>query len=272
MGGAQLVVLVLVGQGDEGQEALVARGLGAVLQVPQAQQVVHPVAGLLDVAVEHGAVGGQALAVAEGGGVQVDLGVLLADADLLAQFLVEDLGAAAGAALQARGHAAVQEGLGAEARDAGVVVHLDHGEDLEVDGREARLDLGEQVLEVVDLQLRVVARGHVQLADPSVLGLLQLGDDLLGREGVGPGVAGLGLEGAELAVGEADIGVGQPAAHHVVGGPAVLLEPHMVGHGADAREVGALVEQQAVVVGQAFAAQHLVRQGQQARVADLRRE
>jgi len=133
-----------------------------------------------------------------------------------------------------------------------------------VDGGEAGLDLAEQILEVVDLQLRVVARGHVQLADARVLGLLQLPDDVLGGEGVGPGVAGLGLEGAELAVGVADVGVGEAAAHHVVGGPAVHLEPHLVGHGPHAGEIRRVVEQQAVLEAQALPAQHLLRQGQQA--------
>ena len=108
----------------------------------------------------------------------------------------------------------------------------------------------------------------MQLADPRVLRLLQLGDDLLGGQRVGPRVAGLGLEGAELAVGVADVCVREPTADHVVGRPAVLLEPNVVGQGPHAREVRRLVEQQPILEAQALATQYFVRQGEQARVTN----
>jgi len=50
----------------------------------------------------------------------------------------------------------------------------------------------------------------------------------------------------------------------------MFLEAHMVGHGAHPVEIGCLVEQQAVFETQPLAAQHLVRQGQQARIANPR--
>ena len=52
----------------------------------------------------------------------------------------------------------------------------------------------------------------------------------------------------------------------------MFRQPHVVGHGAHTREVRGVVEQQAILESQAVPAKHLVRDGQQARIADFRME
>jgi hypothetical protein len=58
----QLVVIGVVGEWDEGEEPA-----GVVLQPAQGFKVLHPVRRRLDVAIEHGAVGGDAELVGERG-------------------------------------------------------------------------------------------------------------------------------------------------------------------------------------------------------------
>ena len=83
-------------QRDEGLEAA-----GFILQLAQADQVVDAVVRLVDMAVEHGGVGVQAKAVGSSMDVEPAFGRGLGPADLLADFGMEDLGAAAGQAAQA---------------------------------------------------------------------------------------------------------------------------------------------------------------------------
>ena len=68
---------------------------GFILQLAKPDQVVDPVLGLVDVAVEHGGVGVQAQPMGRPMDVEPAFGRRLGAADLLANFGMEDLGAAA---------------------------------------------------------------------------------------------------------------------------------------------------------------------------------
>ena len=83
-------------QRDEGLEPA-----GLVLELAEPDQVVDPMLGAVDVAVEHGGVGVQAEPVGRAVDVEPALGRGLGAADLLADFGMEDLGAAAGQAAEA---------------------------------------------------------------------------------------------------------------------------------------------------------------------------
>ena len=89
-------------QRDEGDEAV-----RLVLKGAELHQMVGAVLIVLDVAVEHGAVGAQAQLVRLAGGFQPLVAIDLVVADDAADALVEDLGAAAGQRI----HAGVAQAL-----------------------------------------------------------------------------------------------------------------------------------------------------------------
>ena len=113
-------VVGVEGQRDEGLEAA-----GLVLELAEPDQVVDPVLGLVDVAVEHRRVRVQAELVGRPVDVEPDLGRRLGAADLLADLGVEDLGAAAGQAAQAGVDQLLQDLADREPGDLGEELDLD---------------------------------------------------------------------------------------------------------------------------------------------------
>ena len=91
-----VVVLRLIGQRDEADEAV-----RLVLQVAQLAQVIHAVGERLDVAVEHGAGAAPPQPMPGAMDVEIFLGGFLALGDRGADFLAEDLRAAAGERIEA---------------------------------------------------------------------------------------------------------------------------------------------------------------------------
>src|SRR5271166_6687348 len=87
---SKIRIVGMEGQGDERLEPS-----GFVLQLAQPDQVVDPVRGALDVAVEHGGVGVQAQSVSGAVNVKPGLRRRLGAADLLTHFGMKDLGPAA---------------------------------------------------------------------------------------------------------------------------------------------------------------------------------
>jgi len=109
----------------------------------------------------------------------------------------------------------------------------------------------------------------VQFADPQVFRLLQLANDVLGAEHVSPGIARFGLEGAELAMGVADVGIGEAATHHEIGLETVLLQANLMRHGPDAGQIRALIEQKAVLKGKTLSPLNLPADRQQTDIAEV---
>ena len=92
----QAGVVGMEGQRDEGLEAA-----GLVLQLAQADQVVDPMIGVFQMAVEHRGVRAQAQPMGRAVDVDPAAGVGLVLADLVAHLGMENLGPAAGQAAQA---------------------------------------------------------------------------------------------------------------------------------------------------------------------------
>ena len=177
-----------------------------VLQRAQAHQVVGAVLVVLDVAVEHGAVGAQAQLVRRARGLDPLVAVDLVIADDAPHALVEDLGAAAGQRI----HAGVAQALqGLADGDLGAprqVGDLHHREGLQVHLREALLQAAQHLAEPVQRQFRMQAADDVELGDRFAPAFAGAVPDLFERHGVGLGIAHALAEGAQAATGHADVG------------------------------------------------------------------
>ncbi len=225
-----------------------------VLQLAEADEVVDAVVGLLDVAVEHRAVGAEAQLVGRAVDFEPAAGVGLVFADLVADLGMEDFGAAAGQA--------------AEAGFDHVFEHLADGffgqpaEPIDFDGRpglEVQLGIG-VVQQADDVDVPVVLPLVVQAADDVHLGAAVLdrlgaaGEDLLVAHHVALRVAQVGAERAEHAAIDADVRGVEVRVDVVVGEVAVLALADEVGQLAEfgQRHVGPL-EHEAVVERQPLA-------------------
>ena len=139
---------VVVGVKRQRNEGLKAARL--VLQRAQAQHVVDPLLGRLDVAVEHGAVRAQPHLVGHPVNLQPLVGVALVVADLLPHAGREDLGAAAGERIEPRRPQRLQHPFDRHPELLGEVEDLHRGEGLEVDARLDSLQAGEKVGVIVE--------------------------------------------------------------------------------------------------------------------------
>ena len=105
------------------------------------------------------------------------------------------------------GGAQAREGLvRLDPRDVGDVQDLRGRQGVQVD-RVARLDVAEEVLVPLDPQVGVVAALQEQRGAAQVERLLDLAEDHRLRQDVALGVHGRPVEGAEVAVGDAEVGV-----------------------------------------------------------------
>jgi hypothetical protein len=180
-------------------------------------------------------------------------GVALEAADAMAHLVVEDLGAAARDAVQARVAQPGDRVPDGEAADFGDVQDFGGGEAVQVNLK-ALLDRAQQILVPLDLQVRVESALHEDAGAAQLDGLLDLlEDDFLGQD-VALGVAQRAVEGAEGAVLAAKVGVVDVAVDDV-GDHAFGMQapPDGVGSHADADEVG-IFEQ----IDGFFVAQHVL--------------
>jgi len=138
------------------------------------------------------------------------LGLALEAGDAMADFVVEDFGAAAGDGVEAGIAEAGDSVAKGELRVLGDGEDFTGGETVEPDFREAPLDAGEEALEPVDFEVGMDAALHEDAGAAEFLGFGDLLVDFFEVEDVA--FAGLGpferaIEGAEGAVLGAEVGV-----------------------------------------------------------------
>jgi len=244
----------------EGREAA-----GPVLQVPQSDQVLDALRGRLDVAEHHGARRPEACLVHALVHLQPAIRRGLLGGDDLAHALDQHLGARAGDAAEPRSDEVLQDLLDRPLLHVAEVIQLGSGEGVAVDV-EASPDVGDQLAPPVREQVGVVPSLHQQLLAAQPHGLLDLAVDLVPREDVRLAVAGPTVERAEPAVRDADVGGVQVAVDDVgdasLGVQAAL---HRVRHAAEGEEVGLLVEEQRLLLGDALTREDTVLEGRQFR-------
>ena len=221
-------------------------------------QVIHPVGERFDMAVEHGA--GAAAAQAMPGAVDVEVffGRLLAPGDGGADFLAEDLRAAAGEGIEPglfQGAQGFGDGL---LRQPGQVQHLNRGEALQLQPGIQRAQRLKHVGVVAERQGGMQPAHNVQFGDAQAQRLAGLLDDLLDGELEAVGVALLAGEGAELAAQDAVVRVVDVAVDDVAGAAAHFALPGEVGDGADGVQVFALEKAKRVGFGDPLAGGDLV--------------
>ena len=240
-------------QRNEGHEAV-----GLVLQRAQAYQVIDAVLVVLDVAVEHGAVGVQAQLVRGARGLEPLVAVDLVIADDAAHALVEDLGAAAGQRIHAGVAQALQRFADGDLRALREVADLHHGERLQVHLREALLQAAQHLAVPVERQFGMQAADDVEFGDRLAPAFAGAVPDLFERHGVGLGILAPSCRTRTAATGHAHIGGIDVAVDVEVGLVAVQALAHQVGQVAERQDVGGAVERQAVFEGQPLARFHLV--------------
>ena len=122
---------------------------------------------------------------------------------------------------------------------------------VQLEVRVARLHAAEQILVPGDRQVGVVAALQQQLVAAERPGLVDLAEDLLEAEDVAFGMADGAVERAEVAAGDADVGVVDVAVDDV-GDDAVgmLAPPDRVGHPSEPQRRGVAVEVQRLVTRQ----------------------
>ena len=253
-------------QRDEGLEAV-----GLVLQLAQLEQVVDAVFVVLDVAVEHGGVRLEADLVRGARGVEPLVAVNLVIADDVADAVGKDLGAAAGQRIHADAFSCSSvsriESL-ARLREVG---NLHHREGFQVHLREALLQARAQIQEILKWKIGMQSADDVEFGDGlGVSGGCGL-ESFFQRHGVGAGRVFLAAEGAQTAGGHADVGRIDVAVDVEVGLVAVHAFAHVVGQPADGEDVAGAVEREGVLLAEAFAGQHFLLDGVQARVVGLER-
>ena len=213
---------------------------------------------LVDVAVEHGGVGVQAQPVGRPVDVEPALGRGLGAADLLADFGMEDLGAAAGQAAEPGLDQLLEHRFDRLPRDLAEPLDLDGRVGLDVDLGRGFLDPAHDVEVVAERQLVVQAADDVQLGGPAGAGLPGALDDLVAVHHVGPVFAQVGPERAEVAGVDADVGRVDVRIHVVVREVAVVSLAHQVGHRAQGEQVVRRLERQAILEAQPLAGLDLI--------------
>ena len=213
----------------------------------------------LDVAVHHRRGRRHAEAVSVAHDSEPVGGLRLLGRDDVADAIDEDLGAAAGNGVEAGVAQPGQRRGDAELRAARDVLDLGRGERVQVD-RVALLERAEEVLVVVDPEVGVVAALHEHARAADRESLLDLLEDDRFREQIALGpVSGAAVEGAEVAVGDADVRVVDVAVDDERDPAAVgAARAKLVGRLADRDEVLGLEERQRLVVRDALSLERLV--------------
>ena len=238
---------------DEGREPA-----GAVLQVAQVDQVLDPLLERLHVAEHHGGRGLHAQAVGRLHDREPVRRGPLGDPDDLPHAVGQDLGAAPGDGVQARGHQPAQGLVGRQRRDLLDVLDLGGREAVDPD-RVAALDPAEQLLVVLDPQVRVQPALEQDLVPAQGQRLLDLGRELLLGQQVPLARRQVAVERAEGALGDADVRVVDVAVDDV-GDDALRMEPlaHGVGEQAQLQQVGLAEERDPLLPGEPLARQDLL--------------
>ena len=224
-----------------------------VLQLAQPAEVIDAVPGLLDVAVEHRGVGAQAELVRLAVDAEPLGGVGLVLADLIADFGMKNLRAAAGQTAQARVLELGEKVARRPAGQPGEPVPFHRRVRLEVQPRMRLVDDADDVQIPFVRQLMVQTADDVQLGGAAALGLGGALQDLLVGHDVALFAAQVGAESAEGAAVDADVGRIEVRVDVVIGEIAVLALADDVGQFAEREQVGALVKENAVVEGQPLA-------------------
>ncbi len=209
-------IVGMEGQRDEGDEAA-----GFILQGAQLDQVIDAVRVVLNVAVEHGAIGAQAELVRGARGFDPIVAIDLVIANDASDGWREDFGAAAGQRIHAGIAQALQGFADADLRAARQICDLDHGERFQMDVGEARLEAAQHLAIPIEGQLGMQTTHDVELGDRFGVTFARALPDLFDRHGVGFGIAHALAEGAEAATGDADIGGIDMAVDVEIGGIAV---------------------------------------------------
>ncbi len=176
-GRRQLPHLVVVGMKRQRDERLEAARL--VLQRPRAQHVIDALFVRLDVAVQHRHVRAHAEAMRRAVNAQIPIRIGLVVTDLPAHALREDLGAAAGQRVEARVHQLAQDLLVGHRVEIREERDLDGGEALQVDLGTDPLEAAQQLLVVVERQIRMQAVDDVDFGEGLVGARAQLRPGLL---------------------------------------------------------------------------------------------
>ncbi len=222
----------------------------------------------LDVAVEHGGVRGQADLVRGAGDVQPLLAADFVVADDFAHARIENFRAAAGQRIHAGVLERQQRIADGQFGDAREIADLDHGEGFQVHGRAALLEAAHHVQEIFEGQIGMQAADHVKFGGSFAHALFGALPDFFEGEGVGAGRVGIAAEGAEFAMGHANVGGIDVAIDVEVADVAVALLANVVREPAEGEQVGRAVERQAVGGVQALAGQDLRGDGLEPRVVN----
>ena len=240
--------------GDEGREPAVE-----ILKIADRVEVVEEVVGALDVAVHHRRRGLEPAPVRLAVGLEPGAGTALLGLDPPAHALREDLGPAAGERPLTGLPEPVEHLADAEAAHLRDGLDLGGGEEVRRHAGEAAARLAHEGRVVVERQRRVVAALEEHRRRALLGRELDLGEHLLDAERVGLGITGLAVEGAELAVGDADVGVVRVRVDDE-GDGAVRdpREPDLLGERAQLEERRVREEPAALVAIEALAVERLL--------------
>src|SRR5271157_4908663 len=189
------------GQGDERLEPP-----RLVLKLTQADQVIDPVQGLVDMAVEHGRVRMQPQPVGRAVDVEPLLGRGLGAADLLANLGMEDLGSATRQTAQPGVNQLPEDLLGGEPGDLGEELDLDRRVRLDMNLGGRLLDPPHHVHIVREWQLVMQSADDVQLRRPPLAGLPGPIDHRGTIHHISLGLVQVGAEGTEITSVHAHVG------------------------------------------------------------------
>jgi len=258
-------VLGVKGQRDEGLEAA-----GFVLDLAQLEEMVDAVFVVLDVAIEHGGIGAEAVFMGQARGVEPLAAVDLVIADDRAHAGGEDFGAAAGHGIDSRFAHADQGFVDGELGTAGQVRDFNHGEGLDMYLGETHFQAADKIEKIFEGQIGMEAADDVELGDGfGVAGGCRFPGFFEGH-GVPSGIAFGAAEGAEAAVGYTDVGGVDVAIDVEVGDVAVQAFADMIGEPAHGQHIACAVECETVFKAQALFGEDFFSNGNDVRIVALK--
>ena len=241
-----------------------------VLRLPQLHQMIHALFQRFHMAVKHRRVRSQPNLVRRSRDLQPHLPAHFVVADQLAHAGVENLRAAAGQRIHARGLHRHQRVANRKFRDSGVVAHLDHRESLQVDLRKALLQPANQFEVILEWQIGMQSADDVKFRGAFGHSSRRALPDFIERKRVRAAIARRTAKRAQLAMRDAHIGgIDVPVdvvIRHVPVPPFALV----VRQPSQRQQVAGLEKRQAVFQRQPLARQHFVRDRFQPRVRNLK--
>ena len=226
---------------------------GLVLKLAQADQVIDPVQGLVDVAIEHGRVRMQPQPVGRAVDVEPLLGRGLGAADLLANLGMEDLGSAARQTAQPGVNQLPEDLLGGEPGDLREELDLDRRVRLDVNLGGRLLDPPHHVHIVRERQLVMQSADDVQLRRPPLAGLPGAIDHRGPIQHVSLGLVQVGAEGTEITSVHAHVCRIDVRIDVIISEIAVVPLAYQVGHRAESEQIVGGFQGQAVVEAEPLA-------------------